>query len=70
MKITPPAIDENEAKYGLLSLIERGLIPSNAKISFFPVPIESQQIKISQNDKGLNYKLKEISSTLGIIIYI
>lgn len=64
--MTPPAINEGEAKYGLLSLIERGLIPSNAKISFYPVPVEAQSIKLAQADKTTTTKLKEISSTLGI----
>lgn len=63
-KLMPPAIGDNEAKHGLLSLIERGLIPTSAKIEFFPVPVEAQPIKLSYPDRTSN-KLKEISSTLG-----
>ena len=60
----PPAIGDNEAKHGLLSLIERGLIPTSAKIAFYPVPVEAQPIKLGYPDRTSN-KLKEISSTLG-----
>ena len=69
LKLNPPAISDAEAKYGLLSLIERGLIPSNAKISFHPVPVEALSIKLNQSEKNSSNKLKEISSTLGKIYH-
>lgn len=46
--LIPPSISEQEAKYGLMSLMERGLIPSNAQITFDPQPISAKTIDIKE----------------------
>jgi hypothetical protein len=46
LKLIPPIlINENETKHGLLSLIERGLIPHTAKITFEQVPFTTKSIQ-------------------------
>ena len=54
----PPPISEIEATRGLLSLIQRGLLPEHAKISFEHFPIATQAIKPKpkQRQKVPNYK--------------
>lgn len=42
----PPPLDPSEAKHGLYSLLQRGLIPPNAKISFDPEPIVSNPMDL------------------------
>jgi hypothetical protein len=47
--LIPPPISEQEAKHGLFSLMERGLIPSNAQITFDPQPISAKTIDIKES---------------------
>ena len=51
-----PPIDQSEAKHGLYSLLERGLIPPNAKISFEPEPIVSKPISLAEKDNNEVFK--------------
>ena len=46
LKLIPPPISDADAKQGLMSLLERGLIPSNAKITFEPMPIAHKKMNI------------------------
>ena len=43
-RLTPPAITEQDAKRGILSLCERGLIPPAAELTLEPSPIKQQQL--------------------------
>lgn len=54
----PPAVSEIEATRGILSLIQRGLLPEHAKISFehFPIATKAIQPKPKQRQKVPNYK--------------
>lgn len=54
----PPPITENDSKYGLLSLLERGLIPSTAKITFDQFPISAKTFKRAESSK-FEDKMKE-----------
>lgn len=56
----PPPITENDSKYGLLSLLERGLIPSTAKITFDQFPISAKTFKRAESSK-FEDKRKEYS---------
>ncbi len=55
----PPPIDQSEAKHGLYSLLERGLIPPYAKISFDPEPIVSKVINLAGKDTQEAFKRVE-----------
>ncbi len=57
----PPPIDQSEAKYGLYSLLERGLIPPCARISFEPEPIVSKVINLAEKDTQEVFKRIEYS---------
>ncbi len=70
-KLIPPPISQSEAKHGLLSLIQRGLIPPSAKIAFDPEPIIAQTLNINEKD-NLEAAMKKIeypSPTLNDNIY-
>lgn len=45
-QLTPPPITEDDAKKGILSLIERGLIPPAAELSLSPSPVRNRQAMI------------------------
>ena len=64
-QLVPPPVSEAEAKYGLLSIIERGLIPPSSKISFEPLPIAAKQIKPNETtaNQKLNEKFKEMPNS-------
>ncbi|XP_030048690.1 IQ domain-containing protein H [Microcaecilia unicolor] len=44
--LTPPPVTEKDAKKGLLSLTERGLIPAAAQLTLVPSPISSQLVSL------------------------
>ena len=58
LKLLPPPITENDSKHGLLSLLERGLIPSTAKITFDQFPISAKTFKRVESSK-FDDKMKE-----------
>lgn len=42
LKLAPPAITEDDARRGILSLIERGLIPPAAQLTLDPSPVKNR----------------------------
>ncbi|EDO37640.1 predicted protein, partial [Nematostella vectensis] len=46
---TPPPISEDDAKKGILSLIERGLIPPAAELTLEPSPVRHHQAPVSDS---------------------
>ena len=50
MQLIPPPIPPGEAKHGLYSLLQRGLIPSYAKISFEPEPVIANPMHLKEKD--------------------
>lgn len=42
LKLAPPAISEDDARKGILSLIERGLIPPAAQLTLDPSPVKNR----------------------------
>jgi len=42
LKLAPPAITEDDARKGILSLIERGLIPPAAQLTLDPSPVKNR----------------------------
>lgn len=64
----PPPIDSAEAKHGLYSLLQRGLIPPTAKISFDPEPIVSNTVALSDKDshqyRHLDYSPQRINENV------
>lgn len=49
----PPPVDEDQAKYGILSLMERGLIPPSSKITFDQFPMSTKPFKSDEiNDEN------------------
>ncbi len=45
------SIDEVDTKHGLLSLLERGLIPQAAKITFEPPPFAPKKAEVHEISK-------------------
>ncbi|XP_065836178.1 IQ domain-containing protein H-like [Oscarella lobularis] len=45
-QLTPPPITEDDARKGLRSLIERGLIPPAAELSLKPSPVKNRQARL------------------------
>lgn len=44
--LTPPPVEENDAKKGILSLLERGLIPPTAQLTLDPPPVKHRVIQL------------------------
>lgn len=45
-QLAPPAITEDDARHGILSLLERGLIPPGADLAFEPSPVKQTLAQI------------------------
>jgi hypothetical protein len=52
----PTKISKKDAEYGLLSLIERGLIPPSSTITFEPFPIKTKFESSNQKSKATENK--------------
>jgi len=64
LKLVSAELIDKDAKYGLYSLLERGLIPPNAKITFEQFPIVAKQIKQQNENKKVMIRIKEDNSNL------
>jgi hypothetical protein len=51
LKLVPVSIDETDTKYGLLSLLERGLVPAAARITFDPPPFAPRKVDFHEASK-------------------
>lgn len=69
--LIPPPISDADAKQGLMSLLERGLIPSNAKITFEPMPIAHKKMNIVESAAKSMDKARSIeeSTKASDVIY-
>ena len=45
-QLAPPSITEDDARHGILSLLERGLIPPGADLAFEPSPVKHKLAQI------------------------
>ena len=69
MQLNPPGISEDDLNRGLLSLIERGLIPPAAEITIEPSPIRQSRAPLHRigelrNRKHTPEETKKADSTL------
>jgi hypothetical protein len=67
--LIPPPISQSEAKHGLLSLLQRGLIPPSAKITFDPEPIITQTLNLNEKDdteamKKIEYPASDLNENI------
>ena len=49
-QLNPPPISEGDAKKGILSLIERGLIPPAAELTLDPSPVRNKMAPLHNPD--------------------
>lgn len=49
-QLAPPNITEADARHGILSLLERGLIPPGADLAFEPSPVKQTLAQIHTAD--------------------
>ena len=49
-QLAPPPITEEDARYGILSLLERGLIPPGADLTLEPSPVKQRLAQIYSSD--------------------
>ena len=64
-KLAPPPISEDDARKGILSLIERGLIPPAAQLTLDPSPVRHKVLMLHDPDNKNSRPISGESSTLG-----
>ncbi len=62
----PPPITETDAKRGILSLMDRGLIPPGAELTLEPSPVK--HLPAALHNSGNKDRMKIPSPGAGIII--
>ncbi|XP_076802306.1 IQ domain-containing protein H-like isoform X2 [Clavelina lepadiformis] len=63
--LAPPSILEKDARKGILSLIERGLIPPAAELTLDPSPVHNKRVTLHHPDSALRKQLLSESSARG-----
>ncbi|XP_067936768.1 IQ domain-containing protein H-like [Watersipora subatra] len=56
-QLAPPNITEEDARHGILSLLERGLIPPGADLTFEPSPVKHKLAQIYNSEDRRNEKM-------------
>lgn len=65
-QLAPPPITEDDAKKGILSLIERGLIPPAAQLTLDPSPVRNKMVQLhNPEDKNKPPCTPEIAPSLA-----
>jgi len=66
-QLAPPPITEDDARHGILSLLERGLIPPGADLMLDPSPVKQKLLAIhpASEKKAHQAIAGKQSSTLG-----
>lgn len=69
-QLAPPPITEDDARKGILSLIERGLIPPAAQLTLDPSPVKHKVITLHDPDNKTKITpVSEMATTLSILQY-
>lgn len=69
-QLAPPPISEDDARKGILSLIERGLIPPAAQLTLDPSPVRHKVITLHDpDDKNKVTPVSEMATTLSSLHY-
>uniref|UniRef100_F6YCE4 IQCH-like ATP-grasp domain-containing protein n=1 Tax=Ciona intestinalis TaxID=7719 RepID=F6YCE4_CIOIN len=63
--LPPPSIMEKDAKKGILSLIERGLIPPAAELTLDPSPVHHKRARLHNAEEATRKQLQSESSARG-----
>ena len=66
-QLAPPPISEDDARKGIMSLIERGLIPPAAQLTLDPSPVRHRALLLHDPD---NKKPTPISGICTLLSYI
>ena len=67
IQLLPPAITEEDAQRGILSLIQRGLIPPAADLTLDPSPIKQAMVPLHDPKERLDSS-KGVPSMSGIVV--
>ncbi|KAL8616663.1 hypothetical protein ACOMHN_031645 [Nucella lapillus] len=68
-QLAPPPITEDDARKGIMSLIERGLIPPAAQLTLDPSPVRHKLITLHDPDNKNNRPVSEVATTLSSLHY-
>ncbi|XP_070208772.1 IQ domain-containing protein H-like isoform X2 [Littorina saxatilis] len=68
-QLAPPPITEDDARKGILSLIERGLIPPAAQLTLDPSPVRHKALMLHDPDNKNNRPISEMATTLSSLHY-
>ncbi|EDV26484.1 uncharacterized protein TRIADDRAFT_63760 [Trichoplax adhaerens] len=65
-QLTPPQIKEEDARKGILSLLERGLIPAAAQLTLQPDPVKSKSAPLHHISEQYSMSSKYLSGHIDI----
>lgn len=66
--LAPPPIEEDDARRGILSLLERGLIPPAAQLTLDPSPVKQKLVQLHDpEDKGKPQAIHETNANWAVM---
>ncbi|PVD19960.1 hypothetical protein C0Q70_20454 [Pomacea canaliculata] len=68
-QLAPPPITENDARKGILSLLERGLIPQAAHLTLDPSPVHHRAVTLLNTDSKARTGVIETSAAVPSLQY-